>query len=445
MTREALSGWGRAVATTAEMSYPADVEAVQRAVLEARADPDGRGLLTRGLGRSYGDAAMNAGGRVLRLSALDTIGMPASDGTIEVGAGASLHDVLSRIVPQGWFVPVTPGTRYVTMGGAVSSDVHGKNHHHDGSLGSHLTFVDIVDGSGGARRLTPDDALFSAVVGGMGLAGVITRVGLRLRPIETSSMTVHTTRTRDLEETMGRLVTDDARYRYTVAWLDTLAPGAALGRGVVTSGEHAPQGTPGSRPLADYRAKALAPATPWAPQGLLTPALIRAFNEAYYRRAPAHPTTDIQGIPAFFHPLDVLTGWNRLYGRRGFLQYQFVVPDSAAVEHFVAALQSHRVPGLLAVLKRFGPAASAPLSFPRPGWTLAVDIPAHASLGRLLDQLDDYVVSAGGRHYFAKDGRMRPELVPVMYPRLDEWRTLRAQSDPEGVFISDLARRLDLC
>jgi decaprenylphospho-beta-D-ribofuranose 2-oxidase len=427
------------------VSYPADVAAVQRAVLEAREAPAGRGLLTRGLGRSYGDAAMNAGGQVLRLSAFDTIGIPARDGTIEIGAGASLHDVLARIVPQGWFVPVTPGTRLVTMGGAVSSDVHGKNHHRDGSLGSHLTFVDIVDGTGQARRLTPDDALFSAVVGGMGLAAVITRVGLRLRPIQTSSMTVHTTRTRDLEETMAQLVADDEGYRYTVAWLDTLAPGASLGRGVVTSGEHAPQGMPGSRPLADYRARALAPATPWAPQGLLTPRLVRAFNEAYYRRAPAQPTTDVQSIPAFFHPLDVLTGWNRLYGRRGFLQYQFVVPDPAAVERFVVTLQRHRVPGLLAVLKRFGPAAPAPLSFPRPGWTLAVDMPAHPSLGALLDRLDEDVVSAGGRQYFAKDGRMRPELVRVMYPRLDEWRTLRAQSDPDHVFTSDLARRLDLC
>ena len=261
MTTQALSGWGRAVTTMADVSHPADIEGIQAAVVAARSDSNGRGLLARGLGRSYGDAAMNAGGRVVRLSALNTIGIPAPDGSVEVGAGVSLHDLLVRIVPQGWFVPVTPGTRHVTMGGAVSSDVHGKNHHRDGSLGSHLTFVDIVDGSGQARRLSPGDPLFGAVVGGMGLAAVITRVGLRLQPIQTSSMVVHTTRTRDLAETMAQLAADDVSHRYTVAWLDTLAPGAALGRGVVTSGDHASEGAPGSKPLSSYRAGALAPAT----------------------------------------------------------------------------------------------------------------------------------------------------------------------------------------
>lgn len=449
-----LSGWGRACATAAEVAPVASAEQVAEEIrgLGRRGSTGGsagRALLTRGLGRSYNDAAQSAGGRVLRLGGeLARVGPVVADGrggaSVRVGAGATLHDLLATVVPQGWFVPVTPGTRQVTVGGAVAMDVHGKNHHRDGSLARHLTHIDLVDGRGDLLRVDAGDDRFGAVVGGLGLTGVVTRVGLRLIPVETSSITVLTTRTRDLAETMATLERDDAAHRYTVSWVDTLARGRSLGRGVVTSGDHTATGTAGSSPPTAYRTARPLPTPPVVPSTLLSPWRIRAFNEAYYRRAPAHPSVTQESIPAFFHPLDVVDRWNRLYGRRGFVQYQFVARSPETVERVLTALQRERVASFLAVLKRFGAGAGLPLSFPQPGWTLTVDIPADPRVAPVLDRLDDLVVADGGRLYLAKDGRMRPELLPVMYPALEEWRALRDRLDPDRVFASDLARRLAL-
>lgn len=443
MTRETLTGWGRSTTSVADVEHLPSVAAVRDAVCAGTAS--GRGVLARGLGRSYGDAASNGGGTVLRLDGLGSIGPVSADGLVVLGAGASLDRVLAAVVPQGWFLPVTPGTQHVTVGGAVSADVHGKNHHADGSLAGHLVWLEVVDGLGQVRRVTRGDGAFDAVVGGMGLAGVVTRVCLRLRPIPSSSITVRTTRTADLATTMAQLEADDAIHRYTVAWLDTLAPGRSLGRGVVTSGDHTPADDPDGRPLRAYRARPLVAAPPWAPSGLLTSRRVRAFNTAYYHRAPRRPRVTRETIPAFFHPLDVVAGWNRLYGSRGFIQHQFAVADAALVQEVLTALQRERVTGFLAILKRFGRGNGLPLSFPMPGWTLAVDVPAAPEVAGLLDRLDERIVAAGGRHYLAKDGRVRPSLVPLMYPDLDRWRELREELDPRHVFASDLSRRLQLC
>lgn len=451
---ELLSGWGRAAVTRAEVvpvgsaAQVAD-ELARAGEAAARGPSASRGLLVRGLGRSYNDAGQSAGGRALRLGGdLATIGPVVPDGhggaSVEVGAGASLHDLLAALVPLGWFVPVTPGTRHVTLGGAVAMDVHGKNHHRDGSLARHLTRLEVVDGRATARQVTPGDDLFGAVVGGLGLTGVVTRVTLRLMPIGSSSVTVHTTRTRDLAETMAVLEHDDAAHRYTVSWVDTLARGRMLGRGVVTSGDHSPAGTEGARPLTAYGTGRPLPTPPWVPSTLLSALRIRAFNEAYYRRSPARPAVTQQPIPTFFHPLDVVDGWNRLYGRRGFVQYQFVARSPETVETVLTTLQREQVASFLAVLKRFGPGAGLPLSFPQEGWTLTVDIPADPAVAPVLDRLDEVVAADGGRLYLAKDGRMRPELLPVMYPDVDAWRALRDRLDPNHLFRSDLARRLAL-
>jgi decaprenylphospho-beta-D-ribofuranose 2-oxidase len=447
--RTTLTGWGRSTRSAADVDRPRTIDDVAAAVRAARGDAasrrHGRGLLARGLGRSYGDAAQNAGGRVLDLVGLGSIGSIGADGVVEVGAGVSVGELIDHAVPLGWFVPVTPGTRHVTMGGAVAADVHGKNHHRDASIGAHVVGVTLVDGLGEVRLLESGDELLGAVVGGMGLSGVVTSVRVRMRRVATASITVHTRRTADLEATMVALAEDDQRYPYTVAWLDTLATGRATGRGVVTSGDHTTVEEGGGIPLARHRAGSSLPAPPWAPSGLVNRVSARAFNEAYFRRAPAHPHVAPAPVTTFFHPLDVVGGWNRAYGATGFLQYQLAVADGEVVERVLELLRRERVTQFLPVLKRFGPGIAAPMSFPRPGWTLAVDIPATPDVGPVLDRADEIVVSAGGRCYLAKDGRVRPSLIPVMYPELERWRELRGRLDPDGVFVSDLARRLSLC
>ena len=443
-----LTGWGRTQPSVAAISHEATIAGIAEAVRSTA--PGSRGILARGLGRSYGDAAGNAGGWVVSTDQLRRIGpIDHETGEVDVESGASIGDLLEAGVPQGWFVPVTPGTRHVSLGGAVAADVHGKNHHRDGSIGAHVVSVDVVDGLGQTHTLLRQDPRLGAVLGGMGLAGIVTRVRLSMRRVESASLTVATRRTHDLDETMATLVADDARHRYTVAWVDCLARRRNLGRGVVTSGDHtvAVEGLlpPGALALDSYATGRVLPAPPWAPSGLLAPGAMRLFNEAYFRRAPAFREGEQQSVGAFFHPLDAIGGWNRMYGRRGFVQYQFAVADPELVRAVLRLLERAGAPAYLAVLKRFGAGSSAPLSFPQAGWTLAVDLPARADVGPVLDAADELVAAAGGRVYLAKDSRMRPHLLPVMYPHLDRWRELREQLDPHHVFVSDLARRLRLC
>ncbi|WP_270889453.1 FAD-binding oxidoreductase [Pedococcus sp. 5OH_020] len=455
-----LSGWGRANTSPALVSHEESTAAVAALVRSAAAGGLPRGILARGLGRSYGDAALNAGGRVVRTDRLTAIGDVQPDGTVEVGSGVSIAELLRHVVPRGWFVPVTPGTGHVTLGGAVAADVHGKNHHREGSVGRHVVRLQLVDGTGEVRTVSPGDPAYGAVVGGMGLSGIVTKVTLRLRPISSATLTVRTTRTADLDATMSALQEADRTHRYTVAWLDTLAKGSGLGRAVLTAGDHttsgeAPRGgvpVGGGHSTAGEPASSIAyspgrslPAPPWVPSALLSPTTMRAFNEAYFRAAPARPRVTTESIASFFHPLDVVRGWNRMYGRPGFLQHQFAVADPQCLRAVLELFSRERVPGFLAVLKRFGPSSGLPLSFPTAGWTLATDVPASPQLGPVLDRADELVASYGGRLYLAKDSRMRPELLPAMYPDLDHWRQERALLDPHHLFVSDLSRRLHLC
>jgi decaprenylphospho-beta-D-ribofuranose 2-oxidase len=409
-----------------------------------------RGAIARGLGRSYGDAAQNAGGTVVATAALDH--MTWSDeaaGLLAVGGGTSLDAILRALVPRGWFVPVSPGTRWVSVGGAIAADVHGKNHHAEGSFASHVTSLTLATPAG-TREVTPSDdpELFWATAGGMGLTGIILGATLRMLPIETSRVRVVTERAADLDDVMARMSSGDAGHRYSVAWIDCLAQGRALGRSVLTRGDHARldelPAAARQDPLRFHPASRLS--VPAFVPGLVNRTTARFFNEAWFRKAKSHATT-IEPITGFFHPLDAVRSWNRLYGPRGFVQYQFVVPFSAGavVEGILERLSSLRLPSFLAVLKRFGPADPGPLSFPMPGWTLALDLPASVGgLAVFLDALDELVAGAGGRVYLAKDGRLRPDLLADMYPRLGEWMAVRDRVDPHGVLQSDLARRLRL-
>jgi decaprenylphospho-beta-D-ribofuranose 2-oxidase len=446
-SRRQLAGWGRTNPSVATVRSAGDDTELVRLV----ADAGSRGVLARGLGRSYGDAAQNGGGVVVDMTARNRLlSVDTQTGLVEVEAGASLDQLMRSLLPLGLFVPVSPGTRQVTVGGAIAADIHGKNHHVDGSFGRHVVAMDLLCADGTVRRLTPGSDLFWATVGGMGLTGLVLRATLRMKSVESAYCLVDTERCADLDELMGRMDQGDHRYTYSVAWIDCLASGRSLGRSVLTRGRSATrQQLPAKlRDHAlEFRPKQLAVAPAVFPSGLLNRATVAAFNEAWYRKAPRERRGEVQGIAAFFHPLDGVARWNRIYGPRGFLQYQFVVPFGAedTLRRCIRMLGDAGQASFLAVLKRFGEPSGGHLSFPTPGWTLALDVPiGAAALGRLLDRLDEEVIAVGGREYLAKDSRLPAAAIARMYPRLDEWRDVRAATDPHGVFTSDLARRLGL-
>ncbi len=444
-----LTGWGRTAPSAARVVELAERD-VDSFVPAAGAGP--RGVIARGLGRSFGDPAQNGGGTVVRLGP-GPIALDARAGTVTVGAGVSLDELLRHLVPRGFFVPVTPGTRFVTVGGAIACDIHGKNHHVDGSFGSHVDALTLLTADGERRALTPssDPDLWWATIGGMGLTGLVLDATIRLIPIETSRCLVDTDRVANLDAVMAKMEADDHRYRYSVAWIDLVATGRSLGRSVLTQGDHATIADLGEHaPNAAADPLAFSPpptvaVPPGVPNVLSRPA-VRAFNELWFRKAPrAHRS--VETITGFFHPLDMVGAWNRLYGRNGFLQYQFVVPFAAAdtLRDIVGIVAASGHASFLAVLKRMGPGSGAMLGFPTAGWTLTLDLPAGvAGLGALLADLDRRVIEAGGRHYLAKDATAPPEVIRAGYPRLDEWSSIRRRVDPDGVWVSDQARRLGL-
>jgi decaprenylphospho-beta-D-ribofuranose 2-oxidase len=446
--RTTLTGWGRTKPTTAEV-----VEVFRSEVAGAVKEAGDRGALVRGLGRSYGDAAQNGGGTVLRLmgSATDAV-LDRDAHTVTLSAGASLDDLLRLIVPRGYFVPVTPGTRFVTIGGAIASDIHGKNHHVDGSIGNHVVrmALQLADGSVAELSPTQQPDLFWATIGGMGLTGAILDATIGLLPVESSRMSVDTHRIADIDSLLGVMSEgDDEQHRYSVAWIDLSAKGRQLGRSVLTRGDHARfdelppklQATPFV-----YGPKQLVTVPPIIPRpGLMNHITIAAFNEMWFHKSPAKRLGEIQTISSFFHPLDMVGAWPRFYGHPGLVQYQFVLPfgQEDVMRRIVERIAASGAASFLAVLKRFGAGNPAPLSFPQPGWTLALDLPGGTKgVDDLLHGLDAMVLGAGGRNYFAKDAHTIPETIRRGYPRLPEWQAVRDRVDPHRTWQSDLGRRL---
>jgi decaprenylphospho-beta-D-ribofuranose 2-oxidase len=444
-----LTGWGRVSPSRARVVTPDRCNQIGQLLQDSPA----RGVIARGLGRSYNNAAQNSGGLVIEMTGLNRIlDLDPARGTVTCEAGVSLEQLMRASLPAGWFVPVSPGTRQVTIGGAIAADVHGKNHHKAGSFARHVQWFDLLLPDGQELRVTPAShpELFWATAGGMGLTGVVTRASVQLTPVETSSLLVDTVRTDDLDQTMACLAEADERYGYTVAWLDCLATGAHLGRSVVTSGDFAAREDLPARarldPLA-FNPPGWVRAPAACPPGLVNRYTVALANEAWYRKAPRRREGEIQSIGAFFHPLDGIRNWNTVYGPAGFRQYQFVVPfgQEPVLRRVLEQISAARAPSFVTVLKRFGPGDDGYLSFPLPGWTLALDFPARTpGLAELLRRLDEDVLAAGGRVYLAKDSRVSQETLEAMYPRLPEFRKLRAGLDPAGLLASDLSRRLGL-
>ncbi len=386
------------------------------------------------------------------MTGLDRIrAVDARAGLVDCEAGVSLHRLMELLLPLGRFVPVVPATRYVTVGGAIAGDVHGGNQHTAGSFGRHVVSLELLTPDGEVRTVRPGTPLFDATTGGLGLTGVILSAVLRLPAVETSLMRVDTERARDLDDLLGRLAGGDHRYAYSTARIDLLARGAATGRAVLTRGDHAPYDAlprrhPARRAPLAFRPVRLPAPPPYVPGGLLGGASAGLFHALWHRASPRAAAGRFRPLSGFFHPLDAVPHWNRLYGPGGAVPYRFVLPygREEVLRGIVRRIAGRRfVPP--AVLQRFGPGGPGPLSFALPGWSLALDLPAGLpGLGALLDALDEEVAEAGGRVQPVGDARVRPEVLAAMYPRLDEFRALRAALDPRSVLVSDLSRRLGL-
>jgi FAD/FMN-containing dehydrogenase len=395
-------------------------------------------VLPYACGRSYGDSCLNDGGLLLDVRGLDRlIAFDEERGLLHCEAGVTLAEILALVVPRGWFLPVVPGTRWVSVGGAIANDIHGKNHHRAGTFGAHVARLELLRSTGERLLCTPGDPLFQATVGGLGLTGLILSAELRLKRVAGAGIAMERIRFPGLEAFFD-LAAEDHAFEYTVAWVDCLARGRRLGRGIYMRGDHTPLA--GSVPSPVRPARLTVPAG--APSGLLNRLTLGLLNGTYYRsQLGAHHRGTVPYAP-FFFPLDSIGEWGRVYGPGGFVQYQCVVPDGPGggpIRTIFERIARSGEPASLAVLKRFGGARSpGMLSFPRAGITLAVDFAVRgpATLA-LLDDLDAVVREAGGAVYPAKDARMSPESFRAFFPALERFT---AHRDPK--FSSSFWRRV---
>ncbi|HJG43727.1 FAD-binding oxidoreductase [Corynebacterium phoceense] len=465
-TEQSLHGWGRTARTSAHVLSTADVEAIQAAVAQVADDNSDkpehlkRGVIARGMGRSYGDPAQNAGGLVVDMQPLNKIhSIDPESAIVDVDGGVTLDQLMKAALPYGLWVPVLPGTRQVTIGGAIGPDIHGKNHHSAGSFGNHVVSMELLVADGRVLHLEPegsaddpDGTLFWATVGGMGLTGIILRARIRMTKTETAYFIADTDRTNNLDETVAfHSDGSEVNYTYSSAWFDVISPEPKLGRSTISRGSLATLAQ--LEELAPKLAKD--PLKFNAPQLMTVPDIfpnftmnklsLMAIGEAYYMMgAPAR--NKVKNLTQFYQPLDLIGEWNRGYGSNGFLQYQFVVPTEA-VEPFKDIIRDMQRSGhysALNVFKLFGPGNKAPLSYPMPGWNVCVDFPIKPGLGAFLDDLDRRVMEFGGRLYLAKESRTSAENFHKMYPGMEGWLKTRNEIDPTGVFASDMSRRLGL-
>lgn len=434
----ALTGWGR----TTRHKSPACLLADETDAAAALADRQGDSLLPHGGGRSYGDAALNGEGRILLTGGMDRVlEFDKESGRLVCEPGVTFRQLLDEFLPRGYLFPVSPGTAFTTIGGAVANDVHGKNHDKVGSFGNHLLWVDLLLPSGECCRVTPeeDPDLFRATVGGIGLTGLMLRVCFRMQRVPSAHMEVRERRMPDLESFMAAFEDCRKTAGFSVGWIDAMARGRNMGRGILETAEFAPRSPAPhqSRPPRNF------PIT--LPSGTLNALSVRLFNALYYRRIPAAGRDHVVPVGRFFYPLDAIGRWNRIYGRHGFYQFQCVIPNKHAWAGIPALLETVSASGrgsFLAVLKTLGASSRGHLSFPLYGYTLALDFPRRRGVEDLLLKLEGITRDHGGRIYLAKDALLSPEGFREMYPSLPNFRAVLERVDPDGRFASDMARRL---
>ena len=406
-----------------------------------------RGAIPIGRGSSYGDSSLNSGGTVINVNSLNSIEIDVDSRIAFVGAGATLEELENQCVKHGLFPFVVPGTGLVTVGGAIASDIHGKSHHREGSFSNFVNEIQILLSSGEVLNLKPNDSTseyFWATIGGMGLTGLILKAELRLKKIETPYVQCTEVRVQTLKQMLDVLKEFDREFEYTVAWLDL--SGKFKGRGKVCGANHVVSienlvGKKSKNQRKNFRFRIRYPF--W--YGIVNSLTISIFNKIWYIKPLKN---NFQHIQKFMHPLDTVTNWNKIYGKNGFIQYQFVIPFAAEAVLFeiILRLKEYNFKSSLSVLKTLGPESSSYLSFPLAGWTLAIDFPnSKGKLNEILVEIDHLVVSCGGRIYLCKDSRMSSELVSKMYPKINEWRTIRNHMDPNNKWRSDQSRRLKLC
>ena len=461
-----LHGWGRTAPTRAQVLSTEDLGTIVEAVKQVADDnadkPDHlkRGVIARGMGRSYGDPAQNAGGLVIDMQRFNKIhSIDPDTALVVVDGGVTLDQLMKAALPYGLWVPVLPGTRQVTIGGAIGPDIHGKNHHSAGSFGNHVVSMDLLVASGEILTLTPggsdddpDGELFWATVGGMGLTGIIVQATIRMTKTETAFFIADGDLTSNFDETIEfHADGSEHNYTYSSAWFDAISPEPKLGRAAVSRGSLATLDQ--LKELAPKLAKD--PLKFSAPQLITVPDIfpnftmnkltMKAVGQAWWLKSGEY-RDQVQNLTQFYQPLDLIGEWNRGYGSRGFLQYQFVVPREATSElkSIVRSIQASGHYSALNVFKLFGEGNRAPLSFPMPGWNICVDFPIKPGLGHFLDELDKRVLDFGGRLYLAKESRTSTEKFHQMYPQMQSWLDTRNQIDPTGVFASDMSRRLEL-
>ena len=462
LTTRSLYGWGRTAPSTAQVLSTADVDTIAQAVKQV-ADENSelpehkrRGVIARGMGRSYGDPAQNGGGLVVDMTPLNRIhSIDPDTGIVDVDAGVTLDQLMKAALPFGLWVPVLPGTRQVTIGGAIGPDIHGKNHHSAGSFGKHVLSMELLVADGRVLHLEPNGEnaeLFWATVGGMGLTGIILRARIQMTSTETAYFIADTDRTDTLDETIA-LHSDgsEVNYTYSSAWFDAISAPPKTGRSTISRGslatldqlkEFAPKLA--KDPL-KFNAPQLMTVPDIFPSWTMNKLSLMAIGEAYYLMGKPS-RNDVKNLTQFYQPLDLIGEWNRGYGKAGFLQYQFVVPTDA-VEPFKDIIYDIQASGhytALNVFKLFGEGNRAPLSYPMKGWNVCVDFPIRPGLNEFLDRLDDQVMQFGGRLYLAKESRTSAEKFHAMYPELPNWLETRRSIDPTGVFASDMSRRLEL-
>ncbi|MGF1563202.1 MAG: FAD-binding protein [Geminicoccaceae bacterium] len=437
---ETLSGWGNSFRASSLVCRPER----QRELGSALAGSAWHSLIAYGGGRSYGDNALNDQGRAIRMERLDRLlSFDERSGVLVAEGGVPLRAIVTALLPRGFILPVSPGTAFATVGGALANDVHGKNHESAGSFGDHVLWLDLLTADGNLRRVNPGDesGLFRATVGGCGLTGVIVQAAIKLQRVPSSYVQVKERRVANLDAFLEGFEACRNASTFSVGWIDGIARGASLGRGILETAEFV---TGAERALPAVHDKRVPVNFPGFALNKLS---IRAFNEAYFRRIPASGRNCTVAFPKFLYPLDALLEWNKIYGKRGFFQFQCVLPDEQSTKGLQRLMETISAAGLasfLAVLKTLGGEGRGFLSFPMRGYTLALDFPKSSAAEELLGKLERITLDNGGRIYLAKDSQLSVSGFRQMYPKLADMQRILGEIDPRGQFNSDQARRLGI-